>query len=93
VVNASVLIAYCAGNIAGPQFFSVDEAPNYPRGIKACLAGFCLGVFWLVCLFVYLVWENRRRARNTDVDLDAPVSREVLLEDKTDREIPRRYVL
>jgi MFS family permease len=93
VVNASVLVAYCAGNIAGPQFFSVDEAPNYPRGIKACLAGFCLGVFWLVCLFFYLVWMNRKRDADGDVDLDAPVSRELMLEDRTDWEVQRRYVL
>lgn len=29
-VNAMLFIAYCAGNIAGPQFFKASEAPSYP---------------------------------------------------------------
>jgi hypothetical protein len=48
------LVMYCVGNIVGPQFFSVGEAPRYERGITASLAGFGLGVFWLVCLHVHL---------------------------------------
>jgi hypothetical protein len=28
-VNAVFFIGYCAGNIAGPQFFVAAEAPNY----------------------------------------------------------------
>ncbi|KAL3476568.1 major facilitator superfamily domain-containing protein [Aspergillus californicus] len=62
-VNASVLVMYCVGNVVGPQFFSVDEAPSYPRGVRASLAGFALGAFFIVCLRGYLVWVNRRRER------------------------------
>ena len=61
VVNACVLVMYSAGNIIGPQFFSVDEAPDYPRGIKASLVGLALGTFWTVCLRMYLVWQNKKR--------------------------------
>jgi hypothetical protein len=91
VVNACVLVMYCVGNIVGPQFFSVDEAPRYNRGITASLAGFGLGVFWLVCLRVYLQWQNRIRSREDE----SSVPREILLmEDPTDWEIPgRQYVL
>ncbi len=32
-------------------------------GIKASLAGFCLGAFFIVCLGIYYLWENRRRDR------------------------------
>lgn len=66
VVNACVLVMYCVGNIVGPQCFSVDEAPRYNRGITASLAGFGLGVFWLVCLRVYLQWQNRIRSREDE---------------------------
>lgn len=93
-VNACVLIMYCVGNIVGPQFFSVDEAPRYPRGIKASLAGFCLGSFWMLCLRFYLVWQNKRRDRK-EADMDTVGQREMMLmEDKTDWEVPGcRYVL
>ncbi|KAJ5886987.1 uncharacterized protein N7473_009661 [Penicillium subrubescens] len=91
VVNACVLVMYCVGNIVGPQFSSVDEAPRYNRGITASLAGFGLGVFWLVCLRVYLQWQNRIRSREDE----SSVPREILLmEDPTDWEIPGcQYVL
>lgn len=91
VVNTCVLVMYCVGNIVGPQFFSVDEAPRYNRGITASLAGFGLGVFWLVCLRAYLQWQNRIRSREDE----SSVPREILLmEDPTDWEIPGcQYVL
>ncbi|KAB5530270.1 major facilitator superfamily domain-containing protein [Coniochaeta sp. 2T2.1] len=94
VVNACVSVMYCVGNIVGPQFFSVDEAPNYPRGIRASIAGFCLGAFWLICLRVYLVLQNKRRAKELP-NSSGTVPREVLMmEDKTDWEIPGgQYVL
>lgn len=28
-VMAMIFLAYCAGNLAGPQFFKASEAPNY----------------------------------------------------------------
>lgn len=97
-VNACVLVMYCVGNIVGPQFFSVEEAPNYPRGIKACLAGMCLGVVWLLCLRLYLARQNARRDRaSAESGQDGPSNQDemlTVLEDKTDWEIPsRRYVL
>lgn len=30
VVSASLFVAYCAGNIVGPQFFVASESPTYP---------------------------------------------------------------
>jgi hypothetical protein len=62
-VNACVLVMYCVGNIVGSQFLSVDEAPDYPRNLKASLAGFSLGAFWVLCLRGYLVWCNKRREK------------------------------
>lgn len=91
VVNASVLVMYCVGNIVGPQFFSVAEAPRYRKGITASLIGFGLGFFWLVCLRLYLQWQNKKRA--SEVALEVP-QEVLLLEDRTDWETPGcRYVL
>lgn len=85
VVNGWVLVMYCVGNIVGPQFFSVDEAPRYNRGIPASLVGLGPGVFWVVCLRFYLQRQNRIRSREDESN----VPREVLLmEDPTDWEIP-----
>lgn len=33
VVSASLFVAYCAGNIVGPQFFLASEAPSYPVSV------------------------------------------------------------
>ncbi len=30
VVSALIFMAYCVGNIVGPQFFLASEAPSYP---------------------------------------------------------------
>lgn len=89
-VNACVLVMYCVGNIVGPQFFNVEDAPNYPKGIRASLAGFCLGAFFVAVLRVYLMWSNARRDRQPDGD----ESNRPDQEDKTDWELPSvRYVL
>ncbi|KAJ5048409.1 hypothetical protein NUH16_006908 [Penicillium rubens] len=91
VVNASLLVMYCVGNIVGPQFFSVTEAPRYRKGITASLIGFGLGFFWVVCLRLYLQWQNKKRA--SEVALDVP-QEVLLLEDRTDWETPgSQYVL
>lgn len=34
VVSASLFVAYCAGNIVGPQFFVASEAPTYPVSVN-----------------------------------------------------------
>ncbi|EEP82848.1 predicted protein [Uncinocarpus reesii 1704] len=101
VINACIFVMYCVGNVVGPQFFRVDEAPRYGRGLKASLSGFALGAFFLLILGVYMRWENIRRDRvygkvgeqennaNSEDDLLAS------LEDKTDWEMERtfRYLL
>lgn len=89
-VNACVLVMYCVGNIVGPQFFNVEDAPNYPKGIRASLAGFCLGAFFVAALRVYLMWANGRRDQQSNSEESTVPD----LEDKTDWEIPSfRYVL
>ena len=38
-VSALMFVAYCIGNIAGPQFFLASEAPNYR--VRLSLLGLC----------------------------------------------------
>ncbi|RFU27511.1 hypothetical protein B7463_g8822, partial [Scytalidium lignicola] len=61
VVSAALFAAYCVGNIAGPQFFLASQEPTYITGMTACLAGAAFGIFFLICLLLYYIWENRRR--------------------------------
>ncbi|KAL4809896.1 MFS general substrate transporter [Aspergillus unguis] len=95
-VSAMLFIAYCIGNIIGPQLFFDDEAPKYPTGLKGVLAGFSLAIFFLVMLYIYYVFENRRRDRKygpVDQDGVSDYDEENFL-NHTDRQITSfRYVL
>ncbi|KUM59702.1 hypothetical protein ACN42_g7434 [Penicillium freii] len=96
VVSSLLFIAYCVGNIVGPQFFLASEEPSYPTGIKASMSGLILSLFLLLCLYSYYTWENRRRDRLygsvEQITLGAELQDE--LSNKTDREIESfRYLL
>lgn len=66
-VNACVFVAYCLGNIVGPQFFPTAQSaahgvPNsYSHGFAGCLAGLGCGALFIFALGVYYAYENRRR--------------------------------
>lgn len=60
-VTAILFLAYCAGNIGGPQMFLSSEAPHYPTAFTGLLACFCLAVVSILGLRFYMSWENRRR--------------------------------
>ncbi|KIW03940.1 uncharacterized protein PV09_04777 [Verruconis gallopava] len=96
-VNAMMFIAYCAGNIAGPQFYKSREAPSYPTGIKSSLTGFSLAAFFLIALRLYLPWANYRKekseGRASDRVFNPQENMEEYLADTTDWERPGfRYV-
>ncbi|XRM36982.1 hypothetical protein ABZX51_000472 [Aspergillus tubingensis] len=94
--SALLFVAYCVGNIVGPQFFYTSEEPYYPTGMKAATSGLALGAFFLVCLLVYYIWENKRRDRLYGVPGQMTESQELALglSSKTDLEIEDfRYVV
>ncbi|KAL2830795.1 MFS general substrate transporter [Aspergillus cavernicola] len=61
-VNSLSFIAYCTGNIIGPQLFFEDESPSYPSGFAAMLVCLGLEVFLILGLRIYLIRENKCRA-------------------------------
>ncbi|KAJ5812167.1 hypothetical protein N7474_008468 [Penicillium riverlandense] len=96
VTSAMLFVGYCIGNIVGPQFFHASEAPSYPTGLKACIAGYALTSVFYICLYAYYVWENRRRDRLYGPPEEMTVTQELEdeLSNKTDTEIESfRYVL
>ncbi|KAJ6164633.1 hypothetical protein N7470_003305 [Penicillium chermesinum] len=95
-VSALMFIAYCIGNVVGPQFFIPSEKPGYPTGIKAAMSGLVLGIFFLMCLRVFYMWENRRRDRlyGSPADLTSAEELQDEISNKTDHEIESfRYVM
>ncbi|KAJ5674310.1 uncharacterized protein N7477_004244 [Penicillium maclennaniae] len=95
-VSAMMFAAYCIGNIVGPQFFIPSEDPSYPTGIKAAMSGLILGIFFLVCLYCFYMWENRRQDRLYGLPRELTEAEELQdeLSNKTDHEIESfRYVL
>lgn len=66
-MTALLFIAYCAGNIAGPQFFRAGDAPHYNMAFRAILVCYSLVVGLAVVLRVYLQWMNTKRERKEGV--------------------------
>jgi MFS family permease len=66
-MTAMLFIAYCAGNIAGPQFFKATEAPHYNTAFRAILICYCLVVGLAVILRCYLQWYNAKREKDEGV--------------------------
>ncbi|KAH8429143.1 uncharacterized protein LDX57_006813 [Aspergillus melleus] len=95
-VSAMVFLAYCTGNIIGPQLFFADEAPKYPTGLRGVLAGFALAIFFLILLYIYYEYENRRRDRKYGPP-NQEAAEDYVTEDslnRTDRQNPSfRYTL
>ncbi|KAL2430458.1 putative transporter [Exophiala dermatitidis] len=96
VASATLFVAYCVGNIIGPQFFLASQKPRYTTGLRASLSGLALGAAFLICLLVYYIRENRRRNRlygaSPPLSLDEELRED--LSGKTDRELTDfRYVI
>ncbi|KAJ5338478.1 hypothetical protein N7452_005206 [Penicillium brevicompactum] len=62
-VTAMLFLAYCAGNISGPQFFLSEEAPHYNTAFRTIMICYSLSVVLALTLRFYLQWTNARRVR------------------------------
>lgn len=73
-VTALLFLAYCAGNIAGPQFFRAAEAPTYDTAFRTIMVCYALAVALALGLRAYLAWVNGRRAREEGFEGSAGAS-------------------
>ncbi|KAK3900814.1 allantoate permease [Staphylotrichum tortipilum] len=93
-VSALTFLAYCVGNIIGPQLFFDRETPSYPSGFLAMII--CFAFSLVVCFMyrLYLIRENKRRdSAGTVAEVTETAGPMLNLMDKTDKEIPEfRYV-
>lgn len=83
VVLTMVFIAYCVGNIAGPQFFKSSQAPGYHSGLIAGVCGFSVSLVCLVLLTVYYSWQNKQRDNEGAI---VAGEEEILVDDQTDKQ-------
>lgn len=90
-----VFIAYCVGNIIGPQLFFEDEAPSYPSGFLSMIICFGAALILSIVLRFTYIWENRRRDAKTGgmVEVTGDQIETMNLADSTDKEMENfRYV-
>ncbi|KAJ3814367.1 MFS general substrate transporter [Lentinula aff. lateritia] len=60
-MTAILFLAYCTGNIAGPQFFKTSEAPTYSTAFRSILICYALVIAEALGLRLYLSWMNEKR--------------------------------
>lgn len=95
LINAwiQIFIAYCAGNIIGPQLFFEYEAPSYSSGFLAIMICYCVGLAASLVLRVLLIRENNIRAKAVETNVTEPSEDMTNAADKTDKELIQfRYV-
>lgn len=86
-VGAIYFIAYCVGNIVGPQAFQDKDKPDYRPAQITIIVCWCLGLIDM--LFIYF-WCRRENARKAAIRAEPGYSRVEGQEffDLTDRENP-----
>lgn len=60
-MNAIYFIAYCTGNIIGPQVFRANDAPDYPHGYAGLLACLVVAMAAILAYGAMCAYENKRR--------------------------------
>lgn len=89
---ATIFVAYCVGNIVGPQLIKTPTLKrHYPELWLGLIICYCIVVCLAVALYVTLRRENKRR---DGLGLDEGARDRLAFKDLTDKENPYfRYVL
>ncbi|KAL1409432.1 Allantoate permease [Vanrija albida] len=82
-VNGMFLIAFCAGNLIGPQTFREKDKPKYVPALTSIVVLYAFSMFLMVV--VHFLYKNRNSKRMWEEGHE-PVANDV--EDLTDRENP-----
>ncbi|KAL4965449.1 putative MFS transporter [Aspergillus stella-maris] len=81
---SAVFVAYCVGNIVGPQLIhSQQKADHYPDLWTGLIICYCLTILFALILYVLLWRENKRRAA---LGLDGNEKDRFGFKDLTDKE-------
>lgn len=67
-MTALVFVAYCTGNIVGPQLFRESEAPGYTTAFRAIMICYALVVCLSLGLRFYLQWMNRHKVSEEGIE-------------------------
>ncbi|KHN97275.1 Major facilitator superfamily domain, general substrate transporter [Metarhizium album ARSEF 1941] len=67
-MTAMQFIAYCIGNIVGPQLFLQTEAPSYDSAFQAIVICYALAIALAIALRFYLQWTNAKRSKLEGLD-------------------------
>lgn len=87
--NVLTLIAFCIGNLIGPQMFRVEDAPNYTPAKIALIVQLAVAIVLCVVLRFIVINENRARDKKC---VDGDHNRDATFLDMTDIEnIDFRY--
>ncbi|RCK65390.1 Allantoate permease [Candida viswanathii] len=90
--NALNLIAYCVGNLIGPQTFVESQAPSYAGAKIAIVVTGSISLGALIAIYISYLWENKKRDSMPPVDMSHIENFEFA--DLTDKENPAfRYAL
>ncbi|RCK58116.1 Allantoate permease [Candida viswanathii] len=84
--NAMYLIAYCVGNLVGPQTFIANQAPGYAGAKIAIVICGSISLGTLVAIYISYLWENKKRDSMPPVDMSHIENFEFA--DLTDKENP-----
>ncbi|KAL2833276.1 major facilitator superfamily domain-containing protein [Aspergillus cavernicola] len=83
--NALTLMAFCVGNLIGPQLFQASDAPNYTPAKAVLMATFVAVVLMAIALRQLMVWENAKRDQEQENSGEASTA-DVAFLDLTDIE-------
>lgn len=67
-MNAIFFLAYCIGNIIGPQAFRAEDAPSYSKGYEGLLACLVVAIASIISYGFLCRWENSRRDKKQGVN-------------------------
>ncbi|EUC37794.1 hypothetical protein COCCADRAFT_84697 [Bipolaris zeicola 26-R-13] len=89
---AAIFVAYCVGNIVGPQLIDSREKPaHYPKLWTGLIICYCITIAAAVMLYLVLQRENKKRE---SIPIDEAERDKLAFMDLTDKENPYfRYVL
>jgi len=89
---ATIFVAYCVGNIVGPQLIkSQTKSRHYPELWLGLIICYCITITSAVTLYFVLLRENRKRGKRESNEVE---SDKLAFQDLTDKENPYfKYML